>query len=257
MYACAILLRNCGHYTMVRSDLGSEYATSRHLSEESLYAGMTRQETKLFGKIEPDMDSTFANAYDIPSRPIWFTPGVFVDEELNVKEVVQTGRHKYNVIDEAVPSTNRSTIMDKKGQLLLKDRNNMATFGSIESVAPDQTALTIGVSPNKELLDDFRVQDVFLMGKKRTMFEVLHVTKSTLLHEEQMQETLPVQVQMHQLSEFYSYAIHDVNARYFLVSGKGLKVWRMQVDWEGRTWTKYLPDVFLEKAALLFQSNRK
>jgi len=252
MYARVLLLRNCGRYTMVRSDLGSDYMTSRFLSEESMYAGLTREVTRQFGRIKPKMESVFSKAYDIPSKPIWFTPGIFVDDAFHVQDVVALDRMKYNVIDEAIPSTNKSTVYDKNGVRSIKDRNHTATFGSIESVLPGQYVFTIGISPHQELLRAYREQDVYLMGKKRSMFEVMGCSDITTLQEDEMEHTVPVQVQMGQLDTFHSYTIHEVNARYFLVEGRPIKTWRIDVEVAGQAITRYLPDLFVQKAQTLF-----
>ena len=253
MYACAMLLRNCGRYTMVRSDFGSDYVTCRFLSEESMYAGMTREATRKFGRIEPKMENDFAEAYDIPSRPIWFTPGVFVHaESLEVDREVRVGQTMYNVLDEAAPVTNKNTVYDKKGDRALKDRNNIATFGSIEAVLPDQRVFTIAVSPDKHLLSQYRFQDVFFMGKKRTMFELLEVSEVLPLEESEMEETVPVQMQMEQLAEYHAYTIHDVNARYFLVDGRAARTWTLDVQMGRGRLQRSLPELFVERAMRLF-----
>ncbi|GIM46262.1 hypothetical protein DNHGIG_18110 [Collibacillus ludicampi] len=252
MYARALLLRNCGRYTLVRSDFGSDYITCRFVSEESLYAGLTREQARKFGRIEPNMGADFAKAYDISAYPVWFTPGVFIHSLDKEFDVVHTGRLKYNVIEEARPSTSESIVYDKKGEWKSGSRNNLATFGSIESVLPNQLLYTIGISEDKELLSRYQRQDVYLMGKKRTMFEVVDVSEVTSLEEEEFQETVPVQVQMNQLNQYASYTILDVNARYFLVEGTSLKCWRVNTHLLGKPFTKYLPGVFVERAEELF-----
>jgi hypothetical protein len=238
---------------MVRSDFGSDYVTCRFLSEESMYAGLTREATRTFGRIDPKMESDFAKAYDIPSLPIWFTPGIFVHRKtFELDREIPVGQTKYNVLDEATPVTNKNTVYDKKGNRVLKERGNIATFGSIEAVLPDQRVLTIAVSPDPNLLSRYRPQDVFFMGKKRTMFELLEVSEVMPLQEEELQETVPVQVQMEQLSEYHSYTIHDVNARYFLVDGRAAKTWTLDAQMGAARLKRALPQLFVDRAMRLF-----
>lgn len=246
MYARAFLLRNCGRYTMVRSDFGSDYSTCHFLSEESLYAGLTREVTRKFGKIDENMGSDFLMWYDVSARPVWFTPGIFVSS------LVQVDRMKYNVVDEAVPSTSKSTVFDRKRNRNFVDRNNIATFGSVESILPNQKVFTIGISPEECFLSCYSPQDVYLIGKKRTMFEVLDVSGVVRLEVAELQETVPIQVKMEDLNEFSSYTIRDVNARYFLVEGKALKCWRVQSNISGEFTMKFLPNLFVERAENYF-----
>ncbi|MFC4769538.1 hypothetical protein ACFO8Q_19600 [Effusibacillus consociatus] len=222
------------------------------MSEESLYAGLTREETRKFGRIDANMQSDFLTGYDVSARPIWFTPGMFVESIEESDTLLKTDRVKYNVVDEIVPSTSKSTVFDKKGNRNFIDRNNIATFGSIESVLPNQKVFTIGISKEERFLSCYAPQDVYLMGKKRTMFEVLGVSDVVRLQEDELQETIPTQVQMEDLNEYFSYTIHDVNARYFLVQGKALKCWRVHFYLDGKSITRFLPGVFVERAERYF-----
>lgn len=218
-----------------------------------MYAGLTREATRTFGRIEPKMESEFAKAYDIPQLPIWFTPGVFVaGTEWSMDREVEVGVTAYNVLDEAAPVTNKNSVYDKHGNLVLKDRSQIATFGSIEAVLPDQRVLTIAVSPDRELLARYTRQDVFYMGKKRTMFELMEVSDVVPLVESEMAETVPVQVQMEQLNEYYSYTIHDVNSKYFLVDGRVGRAWALDVQMGDVRLEKAVPELFVERAERLF-----
>jgi hypothetical protein len=237
---------------MVRSDFGSDYTTCLFLSEESLYAGLTREVTRKFGRIDENMDSDFLMGYDVQARPVWFTPGMFVSSLDGIANTVPVDRMKYNVVDESVPSTSKSTVFDKKGNRNFVDRNNIATFGSMESVLPNQKVFTIGISTEERYLSCYSPKNVYMMGKKRTMFEVLDVSEVVRLEEDELQETLPIQVQMEDLNEFSFYTIHDVNARYFLVEGKALKSWRVQFNLSGKAVTKFLPDLFIDRAEKYF-----
>ncbi|MEW6228151.1 MAG: hypothetical protein AB1700_08700, partial [Bacillota bacterium] len=137
LYARALLLRNCGRFTHVSSDFGSQYHTHIFVTSEALHASLTRGATwRHPGKyIDLDADMTkslredyFRCDYDVSLKPIWFTPGVFVDETLRVlpKQRHVVDRHDFNVVDEDYPSTGGN------GRPYF-----VPTYGTIEGVLPD------------------------------------------------------------------------------------------------------------------------
>jgi hypothetical protein len=82
LYARAIILRNCGRFTVAASDFWSDYRTHTHVTGEALYASLTRGATwqpRLIDlKNDPDV---FTEAYDVTAMPVWFLPGIFIAEE--------------------------------------------------------------------------------------------------------------------------------------------------------------------------------
>ncbi|MCL6560468.1 MAG: hypothetical protein K6U74_17080, partial [Firmicutes bacterium] len=78
-YARAITLRNCGRFTVVASDFGSDYRTHTHVTSEALYASLTRGATWRPRLIDLRNDpDTFTQAYDVAAMPVWFLPGIFI-----------------------------------------------------------------------------------------------------------------------------------------------------------------------------------
>src|SRR5713226_8013467 len=90
MYVRALLLRNCGRFTHVQSDFGSQYHTHMFVTSHALYAsltrGMTWRHSSKFVDLDhdaekPGRDDYFFCDYDVKAKPLWFTPGIFVDEQ--------------------------------------------------------------------------------------------------------------------------------------------------------------------------------
>jgi len=76
------------------------------------------------------------------------------------------------VISEFYPSTSKSYVF-KKGSLQEKGRPyHVPTYGTIQAVKPDRRLSTYAFSPRRELLDGFEEGQTFLLGKKRTMFQI-------------------------------------------------------------------------------------
>jgi predicted nucleotidyltransferase len=229
LYARALLLRNCGRFTHISSDFGSQYRTHAFASSEALYASLTRGATwrhpnkfvdlKEDAKKSANEDYFFCD-YDVKKKPVWFTPGVFVDEELRLlaKQRGVVDRNDFNVVDEGYPGTGGKRVDGKKRQFFAP------TYGNIESILPDHQLLTCALSPRKSELEGFAHGQTFLMGKKRTMFQLRGVSEVAGLVETEgdapIEECQPVQVRMDEVGNFREYEILAGTARYLLVRGR-------------------------------------
>lgn len=224
LYARALLLRNCGRFTHVSSDFGSQYRTHTFASSEALYASLTRGVTwrhaNRFVDLKEDAkrsasDDYFFCDYDVKAKPIWFTPGVFVNGELHLlaKQRDVVDRNDFNVVNEGYPSTGGG------GRPYF-----VPTYGRIEGVLPDHRLLTCALSLRESELEGFAHGQTFLMGKKRTMFQVTGASQVAELIETEgdvpIEECQPVQVRMDEISNFHEYEILAGTARYLLVRGR-------------------------------------
>lgn len=221
LYARAIWLRNCGRFTHISSDFGSQYRTHTFVTSEALYASLTRGVTwchlNKFVDLEEDIRKSanrdyFFCDYDVAAKPIWFTPGLIVDEkgETFVRQPRVVDKHDFNVITEGYPSTggeNRPSYVP--------------TYGTIESILPGQLFLTYAFSTKKSELEFFKNDQIFLMGKKRTMFQVIKL--SELIEGEKKKdicEAYWLEIKLHELGYFSEYNILAATMRYFICRGK-------------------------------------
>lgn len=224
LYIRALLLRNCGRFTHISSDFGSQYHTHTFATSEALYAGLTREvtwrHTTKFVDLEEDMrkstsDDYFFCDYDVAAKPIWFTPGVFVDNlfRLLPKQRGVVDRNDFNVVDEDYPNTGGG------GRAYY-----VPTYGRIESVLPDHRLFTCALSPRRDELGLFSLGQTFLMGKKRTMFQLMDVSNISELLETQdpasIDDCHPIQIKLDQVKNFHEYEILAGTARYLLVRGR-------------------------------------
>lgn len=224
LYARALLLRNCGRFTHVSSDFGSQYRTHAFASSEAMYASLTRGVTwrhdNRFVDLKEDAkksasDDYFFRDYDVKAKPIWFTPGVFVDRELRLlaKQRGVVDKNDFNVVDEGYPGTGGG------GRAYF-----VPTYGRIEGVLPDHRLLTCALSPEKSELEGFAYGRTFLLGKKRAMFQVVDQTEFAELSEAAsdapIEECQPVQARMNEIGNFREYEILAGTARYLLVRGR-------------------------------------
>lgn len=224
LYARAFLLRNCGRFTHVQSDFGSQYYTHTFVTSEALYASLTREvtwrHTSKFVDLEEDAkksasDNYFFCDYDVKAKPIWFTPGVFVDRQFRLlpKQRGVVDRNDFNVVDEGYPSTGGG------GRPYF-----VPTYGRIESVLPDHRMVTFALSLSPQELEGFAVGETFLLGKKRTMFQLVAISNVTNLLEGEgtvaFDECQPVQVKLNEVQNFREYEILVGTARYLLVRGQ-------------------------------------
>ncbi|MBI4489841.1 MAG: hypothetical protein HY694_12200 [Deltaproteobacteria bacterium] len=237
LYARAFRLRNCGRFTHISSDFGSQYHTHTFVTSEALYASLTREVTwrheSKFVELERDAlksasgDYFFCD-YDVAKKPIWFTPGVFVDEQLRPlpKQRGVVDKNDFNVVDEGYPSTGGRRVDGAVRQFFCP------TYGRIEGVLPDHRMITCALSSQREELQAFTVGQTFLMGKKRTMFQIVDTSTIYETVEEPMGGETPfVQVRPERLSDFEYYEIMAATARYLMVRGMYTKpVIKAEVD---------------------------
>ncbi|MBN1921517.1 MAG: hypothetical protein JW892_09745 [Anaerolineae bacterium] len=176
LYARAIWLRNCGRFTHVSSDFGSQYRTHTFITSEALYASLTREVTwrhrGRFIDLEEDaLKATgadyFVCDYDVAKKPLWFTPGLFVDRQGQplAKQRGVADTNDFNVIDEGHPGTGGSGRP-----------SYVPTYGRIEGILPDHLLLINAFSPSRAEVECFKVDQTFLMGKKRTMFQIVNLS---------------------------------------------------------------------------------
>lgn len=116
LYARAITLRNCGRFTVVASDFGSDYRTHTHVTSEALYASLTRGATwqpRLINLKDDPYD--FVRAYNVKEMPIWFLPGVFIADGDPRLPDAYLDTTAFNVVHEFYPSTSQSYILLRRG----------------------------------------------------------------------------------------------------------------------------------------------
>jgi len=177
LYARAITLRNCGRFTVVASDFGSDYRTHTHVTSEALYASLTRGATWKPRLIDLKNDTyAFTETYDVQKMPIWFLPGLFSAGEGYHLPDDHLDTNSFNVVNEFYPSTSKCYVF-KKGNLDEKPRpHHVPTYGTVQAVKPDRRLTTYAFSPKKELLEIFIEGQTFLLGKKRTMFQIIELS---------------------------------------------------------------------------------
>jgi len=175
LYARAITLRNCGRFTVIASDFGSDYRTHTHVTSEALYASLTRGATWQPRLINlKDDPEDFTLAYDVAAMPIWFLPGIFVSDGSPRLPDAYLDTTAFNVVHEFYPSTSKAYVL-KKGSLEEKENRpyHVPTYGTIQAVKPDGRLITYAFSPRRALLEHFVPEQSFLLGKKRTMFQIV------------------------------------------------------------------------------------
>jgi hypothetical protein len=206
-------LRTCGHFSLVKSDYGTEYKTTDFITPEALYASLTRGRTRKFGAIFKNMSSDFFKWYEVEKELIWFLPGIF-------NSYIQKDEYVFNVIDELKPSTNKYSNY-KKGEWQLSERKLLPTYGTIEVVKPNQIFTTWALSSDKKILNNYATSQVFLLGKKRTMVQITDVSEITeLKNTEEQNETWPLPLQIEDFNKFKAYELLWHTPRY--VVGKGV-----------------------------------
>jgi len=245
MYARKFILRNCGRFTHIKSDFGSYYYTHLFLTSEALYAGLTREITRRGKFIDLKDDFyQFDKDYDINKFPVWFTPGMFKKSD----EEIKTDFTDFNVICEVYPSTNKSYSY-KKGELKESSRPNIVpTYGTIEGILPDHRLYTWGFSNSKHYLEQFLENQTFIMGKKRTMFQIVLLSDVVPCNLKSEGEVSFCQINHTELIKFNEYEIAAATGRYVMVKGKyNGKVVKAEIDGETVSFpTVSLPKGFIE-----------
>lgn len=239
LYARALLLRNCGRFTHVSSDFGSQYHTHTFVTSEALYASLTREVTwrheGRFVDLENDARKSgstnyFLCDYDVGAKPLWFTAGIFVDEKLRILPKRPMSRRNRPRADQPVVDTNDFNVVDEDypgtgGRRVdgVERRFFCPTYGRIESVLPDHKLFTCALSPRRAELEWFTPGQTFLLGKKRTMFQLIGASSLTELVESDesaaLEQYQPVQIKLDDVKNFREYEVIAGTARYLLVRG--------------------------------------
>jgi len=251
LYARAITLRNCGRFTVIASDFGSDYRTHTHVTSEALYASLTRGATwrpRLIN-LEDDPED-FSLAYDVAAMPIWFLPGIFVaDGSPHLPDAV-LDTTAFNVVHEFYPSTSRSYAF-KKGSLEEKDRPyHVPTYGTIQAIKPDRRLITYAFSPHQELLEEFAEGQTFLLGKKRTMVQIVRLSAVVAGNPQQGEVmTWWLELPPRSADRFQQFEVLAGTVRYVILRGKS----RHRVRYLEFLWPDdrlCLPDFYLEQTPL-------
>ncbi|MBL7183015.1 MAG: hypothetical protein ISS50_01040 [Anaerolineae bacterium] len=222
LYARAITLRNCGRFTHISSDFGADYRTHTHVTSQALYASLTHETTRRrlrFVDLENDVYD-FSADYDVNSMPVWFLPGIFVDKEGGQLAPERLDTSYFNVISSVYPSTSQSFSF-KKGELKASKRSHrVPTFGSIQAVLPDNLLITVGFSPNESLLTAFVPDQIFLLGKKRTMFQITALSDVVKGEVREGQCTTGyLQLSPNSSTRFQSFEVLAATIRYVILQG--------------------------------------
>lgn len=268
LYVRALLLRNCGRFTHVSSDFGSQYHTHTFVTSEALYAGITRGATWRHQSKLVDLDEDarksaaedyFFCDYEVRKMPLWFTPGLFVEKDsftLLPKRRGVVDKNDFNVVDEDYPSTGGMRFDGKTRRYFCP------TYGKIEGVLPDHRMLTLGLSAQKSELERFFTKQIFLFGKKRTMFQLVELSDIHVLDLIQapvnLQQCFPVQINTPALVNFSQFEVIAGTARYLLVRGQtrdGSWQTTARLQSLGGRLTFYLPNVWIEKVEHLLNSD--
>lgn len=189
LYARAITLRNCGRFTVIASDFGADYRTHIHVTSQALYAGLTRGATwraggavdgrKIYPSIRVKRDRyDFAADYDLQAKPIWFTPGLFAQHDGGNLSDQALDAGFFNVVHEYYPSTSRQFGFDKQGKLKEARRPaRVPTYGTWQGILPDRRLSAVMLARDPILLGSFQVDQTYLLGKKRTMMQIISLSE--------------------------------------------------------------------------------
>lgn len=222
LYARAITLRNCGRFTHISSDFGADYRTHTHVTSEALYASLTHEITRR-GSSVVDLGTDaydFAADYEVAALPVWFLPGIMADNEGSRLTSKALDTAYFNVISSVYPKTSQSFRL-KAGQLEEGSRSHgVPTFGSIQAVVPGNSLVTVGLSADEGLLAAFAPRQVFLLGKKRTMFQIANLSEVVegMLRRGQC-TTCYVQLTPSSSTMFQSFEVMAATMRYIILRG--------------------------------------
>lgn len=233
LYARAIMLRNCGRFTMIASDFGGDYRTQTHVTSQALYASLTRGATWCAGstveghpvypaiRVRKDRYD-FAVDYDLNALPIWFTPGLFVNRNGNDLSDQALDAGYFNVVHECYPSTSKQFKFNNKGQLKSTNRpSQVPTYGTWQGILPDQRLRTIALAFEPRLLKRFEAGQTYLLGKKRTMMQITEISKIIKGEEEYGTcQAIPLQLSPNEVTLFRNFRIIAATMRYLILEGK-------------------------------------
>jgi len=251
LFARSITLRNCGRFTVIASDFGSDYRTHTHVTSEALYASLTRGATWQPHLINlKDDPEDFTRAYDVTAMPIWFLPGIFMADGDSHLSDIHLDTTAFNVMHEFYPSTSRSYVF-RKGGLEEKDRPyHVPTYGIIQAVKPGLRLMTYAFSPQREMLEGFAQGQTFVLGKKRTMFQIVSLSAVVAGNPQQGEAiTWWLELPPRSVDRFQQFEVLAATVRYVILRGKS----RHRLCYLEFTWPDdrlCLPDFYLEQIPL-------
>lgn len=225
LYARRLTLRTCGRFTVVASDFGADYRTHTHVTGEALYASLTRGVTWNPRPILVSEDSyDFCRDYAVSERPLWFTPGLFRNEHggyrLTANDLDSTS---FNSVHESYPSTSGGYVFDHHTSHIraVARPGHVPTYGTWQTVLPDRRFTTVAFSRRRELLDYYEVGQTFLLGKKRTMVQVVGLSNTCKGEEKEGTcETPFIQLPPDGVTRFASFEVAALTLRYIIVRGR-------------------------------------
>jgi hypothetical protein len=248
LYARAITLRNCGRFTVIASDFGSDYRTHTHVTSEALYASLTRGATWNPHLIDLKKDpEDFTLAYDVQAMPIWFLPGIFTANGSSRLPDASLDTTAFNVVHEFYPSTSKAYTF-RSGNLEEKDRPyHVPTYGTIQAITPNHRLVTLAFSPRQELLEKYAVDQTFLLGKKRTMFQIMEISPCVEGQWMKRECLTPwLELPPGEISRFRSFQVMAATMRYVLLRGQTREEISC-VNFQLQEESFCLPDFYLER----------
>jgi hypothetical protein len=222
LYARAITLRNCGRFTVIASDFGSDYRTHTHVTSEALYAALTRGATWRPRLIDLRNDpDTFTLAYDVAAMPIWFLPGIFMADGSPRLPDAYLDTTAFNVVHEFYPSTSLSYVLGNDGLEAKARPYYVPTYGTVQAVKPNQRMVTYAFSPQQDLLQRFAQGQTFVLGKKRTMFQVVELSDIVRgVWKQGSCATTWLELPPHGARHFQSFEVLAATMRYIILRGR-------------------------------------
>jgi hypothetical protein len=233
LYARAITLRNCGRFTVIASDFGGDYRTQTHVTSQALYASLTHGATwrgggtvenrLLYPVIRVRKDRyDFAADYDLHALAVWFTPGLFAKHDGNDLSDQALDSGYFNVVHEFYPSTAKQFTFGKQGTISQASRpSRVPTYGTWQGILPDRRLHTVALSRDPALLEVFAIGQTYLLGKKRTMVQIVSLSKTASGDEAHgICRTGLLQVPPDQITLLRSFDVIAATMRYLIVHGE-------------------------------------
>jgi hypothetical protein len=225
LFARGLLLRNCGRFLHVASDFGSNYKTLPFLSGEMLYAGLSRERTRLPRQTQAAMDGyDFYRDFQVRDWPVWFTPAMLFDlgkADVQSKTRRDTDTHLFNSLQESAPG--------------IQNDDRYPKFGSMETILPDRYFWAVAVSPSVDTIAAFKNSQVFWIGKKRTMFQLVSLTDVNEGAPVDTESQTPfLQVIPANVGKFKTMEISAGTQRYLIMRGQTISTpqWTFKFDQE-------------------------
>jgi hypothetical protein len=164
----------------------------------------------------------FAADYDLEALPIWFTPGLFTHRDGNLLSERALDAGYFNVVHEFYPTTSRQYKFDRKGNLKgTKRPSRVPTYGKWQGILPDQRLHTVALAQDPKLLERFALGQTYLLGKKRTMMQVMKLSGLVAgKRRHGVVQTGPLQLSPDRITSFQSFDVIAATLRYLIVHGE-------------------------------------